>query len=109
MKVKAIYLLIEKILSGVEKGFTFAWKPATIWRSTRFDPFAVSARQLWIENVQKNSQLGIDKQVPYPLNLVLLFINPLTKKYTRDGFPGFFTRNTWIENYVGSWFSATDH
>src|SRR4029077_4624983 len=33
----------------------------------------------------------------------------LAKKHTRDGFPGFFARNTWIENYVGSRFSATDY
>ena len=31
------------------------------------------------------------------------------EKHTRDGFPGFIARNTWIENYVGSRFNATDH
>ena len=41
-------------LSEVKKGFTLAWKPATIWRSTSFDPPVCFAGQLWIKNVQKN-------------------------------------------------------
>src|SRR5260370_40202978 len=33
----------------------------------------------------------------------------LTKKNTRDGFPGTNARNTWLENYVSSRIDATDH
>jgi hypothetical protein len=92
-----------------KKSFRFARKPASIWRSRSFDPPVLPAGQLSIKNVQKKLQLDVDKHVPYPLNLALLFINPLTKKHTRDGFPGLFARNTWIENYVGSGLNATDH
>jgi hypothetical protein len=52
-RAKLGYPSAKKKFEQNKKSFRFARKPASIWRSTSFDPPVLPAGQLSIKNVQK--------------------------------------------------------